>query len=369
MFKANILQILYIGSFIVSVILWGRGIVLTAFSLLLNVSIQWLRKQDIYYNFAWIISMCIIIFYKELTLRIIAHEDKMKQLFRSKLQLVFIVTFQIVLSIYLLFINLGRYYSLDLTWYKITYLVSCILAFIAHGFAMKHSITISYLLEYEIYNNLLKEQLEKQLRHYKSYQKYTESFRAFKHDYKNMMASVKALMSVQKYEDAVKMIDSINNTMKNNVLIHKTYSNHILLDAILQDTANTCEEYGIRFSAAVRISKEIPISDIDMVRIFSNLINNAIEACTKVTVVTDRFLTITSSLGNENNWTNIEISNSYSGEFIMQDGKPKTIKEDKDNHGIGLAVVLEIIENCGGLMLVDANQSKKIFTVNLLLPK
>ena len=104
------------------------------------------------------------------------------------------------------------------------------------------------------------------------------------------------------------MLDDIHDTMQRDVLVHKAYSNNVLLDAILQDAANTCEEKSIRFSAVAHLPENISITDLDIVRIFSNVINNAIEACNKVSGP-EPFIEITSS-GNPD-WATIEVSNSF----------------------------------------------------------
>ncbi len=124
------------------------------------------------------------------------------------------------------------------------------------------------LLEYELHTRKLQEQLSRQMRHYQAYRKFTESYRIFRHDYKNMMTSVKVLMNNNEYEKAARMLDDIQDTMQREVLIHKTYSDNILLDAILQDAANACGEKSIRFSAHALLPKDVRMSELDIVRIF-----------------------------------------------------------------------------------------------------
>lgn len=368
MYKMNPVQLLFESSYFVSVLYWGRGIVLPAFALCLEKSVQWVRHDNFYYSIAWFLSMCIILVYNRIFRHTIAPRSKMEKFYRIKEQIRFVAIFQTTLLAYLLFVNLGRYYGVDLPWYKITYIVSCVICFAAQSLLVHRGIRMSALLEFELHNRFLQEQLRRQLQHYKTYQKYTESYRAFKHDYKNMMISVKSLLSTREYQKAERMLDTIHDTMQQQVLVHKTYSNHIILDAIFHDIANVCAEQDTRFSAMVYIPEGLNISDIDCVRIFSNLTNNAVEACTKVTSEFRRFLTITSNLSEGNNWLSVEISNSFNGECSMRNGIPESTKADKDFHGMGLAIVTEIIEHLGGVIRIDAGQEEKIFTVTLLFP-
>jgi sensor histidine kinase regulating citrate/malate metabolism len=138
------------------------------------------------------------------------------------------------------------------------------------------------------------------------------------------------------------------------------------LDAILQDAANISEESGIRFSAVAHLPESISLAELDMVRVFSNVIDNAIEACNKVSG-SERFIEITSS-GNKD-WAIIVISNSFNGELLWKDGVLKTTKKSTDFHGLGLRIVRETIEGLGGLMFVDTDQDNRIFIMKLCIPK
>jgi len=180
-----------------------------------------------------------------------------------------------------------------------------------------------------------------------------------------MMTSVKTLLRNQEYDKAVRMLDEIHDTMQRDVLAQKTYSDNVILDAILQDAANSCEEKGIRFSAVAHLPDNI-MTELDIVRVFSNILDNAIEACNKLSGA-DRFIEITSDSNGD--WINIEISNSFNGELKMVNDMPETTKEDKDLHGLGLRTVTEVIEGLGGLVLIEPDQAGKIFRTRLCIPK
>ncbi len=368
MYKMNPVQLLFESSYFVASLYWGRGIVLPAFALCLNKSVQWVRHDPFYYSLTWFLSMGMILIYNRFFRHVIAPRPKMEKFYRSKEQIRFVAIFQTTLLAYLLFVNLGRYYGIDHPWYKLTYIVSCIICFAAQSLLVHRGIRMSSLLEFELNNRFLQEQLTRQLQHYKTYQKFTESYRVFKHDYNKMMTSVKSLLSAGEYTKAEQMLNTIHDTMQQQVLIHKTYSNHIILDAIFHDTANACAEQETRFSAMVYIPKGLTLSDLDSVRIFSNLTNNALEACMNVPFKSQRFLSITSTLSENNDWLSVEISNSFNGKCIMHNGIPESTKANRDLHGMGLAIVTEIIEHLGGVVRIDAGQQENVFTVTLLIP-
>ena len=367
LYSMNFVQAAFESSYLVAILYWGRGIVVPACALYLNQSVQWVRYHEFYYYLAWTLSLYLILGYDAFFKKVIAPKEKMEKLYQNNEQLWFVTLFQICLVGYLLFINLGRYYGLDIPWYKAAYIISCFIFCLAQIYLVTRGIKTSFLLEYELRSRLLEKQLDRQLLHYKSYQKYTESFRAFKHDYKNMMTSVKSLLSSGEYEKAERMLDTIHDTMQKQVSVHKSYSNHLILDAVLQDAANVCAEEFIHFSALVYIPGQLFIEDIDLVRIFSNLIDNAVEACLKVTQ-SDRFITVSCSINKENGWITIEIFNSYNGEVIVQKDVLQTTKEDKAIHGIGLTIIREIVQRLGGIMQIRPDKAKGEFATVIALP-
>jgi len=279
----------------------------------------------------------------------------------------FIVIYQFAILIYNLLISDGCFLNISFLWFSLLYLKSCAITIAFLAFVLNNSIRVSVLLEYELYTNQLQDQLERQIQHYRSYKNFTKNFQAFKHDYKNLMSTVKTLLKNNENQKATDLIDEIHDTMQRRAMTHKTYSENVLLDAILQDIANVCEEKNIRFSAILHIPEKMVLSDLDVVRVFSNVLNNAIEACCKVSDISENFLEIVGSVNAD--WTFVEISNSFNGKVKFHDDELITTKENNDFHGIGLKVVKEIIEGVGGLVLIDPDQTKRIFTLKLYIPR
>lgn len=366
LFRVSWPQILYAGSIYTFSFYSSRGIVASVYSLILNKSMETILQQEAYYTAIFFLSVFLSILFNLFFRRFIMPDATARHLAKSKELLKFAVIYLIIQLVYLMLINDGRFFEINHAWFSALYLISCVISKVGLQFVFNYIVKLSTVLEYEIHTRQLQEQLERQIRHYRSYQRYTESFRTFKHDYKNMMASVKTLLRNEEYEKAIRMLDYVHDTMQKDVQILKTYSNNIMLDAILQDAANYCEEKGISFSALAHLPKEVSLTELDIVRIFSNVIDNAMEACEKLSG-NDRFIKITSS-GNQE-WAIIEASNSYSGGLFVEDGELQTQKENRDYHGLGLKVIRDTIEGLGGLMFIDPGQEEKVFKIKLCFPK
>jgi len=366
LFRGNRVQCLYAGSIYVFSLYSSRGVVMSVFSVALDTSIENVLQYEVYYHLIISIAVLLSMLASLFLRKAIVPDDKARRLLNNRGQLRLVVICLVFQLGFLIIINDGRYHNdIPQTWFSSLYLGACIISKLCLMFVFSHTSRATELIEYELHTRILQEQLSRQMRHYQSYCRFTESYRAFRHDYENMMTSVKTLLRNQEYDKAVRMLDEIHDTMQRDVLAQKTYSDNVILDAILQDAANSCEEKGIRFSAVAHLPDNI-MTELDIVRVFSNILDNAIEACNKLSGA-DRFIEITSDSNGD--WINIEISNSFNGELKMVNDMPETTKEDKDLHGLGLRTVTEVIEGLGGLVLIEPDQAGKIFRTRLCIPK
>lgn len=365
LFRGSHLQFLYVGTLYMFSLYSSRGIVISVYAIAFNKSIKEILEQDTYYYTTFILAVLLSILSNLLTRRLIVSDLRARQLLYNREQLKFVIIYLFLQLVYLTLVNDGRFLGLKQAWFTDLYCISCVVGKLWLIFIFNHTSKVSELFEYELHTRQLEEQLSRQMHHYQSYRRFTESFRAFQHDYNNMMNSMKNLLQNQEYEQAARMLGNIHDTMHKNVQIHRTYSNNVLLDAILQDAANTCEGKGIFFSAMAHLPESISLTELEIVRIFTNVIDNAIDACDKVSGP-DRFIKITS--GNTYDWTTIEVSNSFDGHLLMKGSELLSTKENKEFHGLGLKIVKETIEGLGGLVHLDPDSEQGIFQIKLILP-
>lgn len=367
LFIGTTAQILYAGSIYTFSLYSVRGIIFSIYSLVTHTSIKNVLQQKNYDEIIFLLTVLFLIFYNVLIRKIYFTEKRIKCLLRNQSQLKFVDIYLFFQWMFLTLINDGRYHDdIRQLWFSSLYLGSCILSNLWLQVILIHAARISELFEYELFTHQLQEQLSRQMRHYQSYRKYTESYRAFRHDYEKLMASLKSLLRRQKYNKAIKMLDDIHDTMQKSVQVHKNYSDNMILDAILQDTADACEEKNIRFQAHAHLPESVLMTDLDIIRVFSNITDNAIEACNKVSD-SQRFIELSSN--STQDWTIIEVSNSFDGDLLIVGDNLSTTKEDKDFHGLGLQIIRETIEGMGGLVFIEPDSDKKIFKIKVCIPK
>ncbi len=202
-----------------------------------------------------------------------------------------------------------------------------------------NSISKSY---YESISKLMEKQVEAQIRYYKKVDKLTEDLRDFRHDYKNHMISLHALLENRAYDDAMEYVRDI--TKQDLIEVHKFFSGNQLADAILNDKNEYAAQNGSMICFDGFISDEIPSSDLCI--ILSNALDNAVEACS--CIVSDCASKIEIKCAVRQNIQVIRISNPNERDST------ETIKADKENHGLGLHNIRRTVEKLNGQMHIPS---------------
>lgn len=142
---------------------------------------------------------------------------------------------------------------------------------------------------------------------------------------------------------------------------HLIMTGNNAIDSMINYKAGIIEEKKFDFITDVHIPEKLNISQIDITTLLGNLFDNAIEAVENIN--DNRFIALYIKYDKSNIF--ITMKNTFSGEMIVENGKYKTLKKDKKNHGIGLKSVYQIVERYNGLIRI--NTDNNVFTVNILL--
>ena len=138
----------------------------------------------------------------------------------------------------------------------------------------------------------------------------------------------------------------------------RQYCQNSIVNAIFTIKFADMEEKGIRTEYQCNIPEELNMEMIDVCSLFTNLLDNAIEACGKI-INQDSWIKV--HVGTRGGYLTVKVENAYSGEVYCQNGYLITNKNDKLNHGFGLKLVGQIVEKYEGAMQVSTQ--KNVFSV------
>lgn len=206
---------------------------------------------------------------------------------------------------------------------------------------------------FEDTSKLMVKQVENQLEHYEALNEMRKEYHSFRHDYMNHMQCIRALIKSNKNSEAE---EYINNLSQSSVISSPDCeTGNYILDAIIADKTLMAEKSGMKIKVNGVFTDKF--NSVDLCIIFSNLLDNAIEAC--LNVPGSRIIAIDMKL--QQGYQFIAISNPY-----IQNNNTQllTTKQDKVRHGFGLSNVRNAVERHGGELLITHGE---LFTVEMTL--
>lgn len=215
-------------------------------------------------------------------------------------------------------------------------------------------------------NKILTDSILKDYNYYLKIKEEQNKIKEIHHDIKNHMICLRDFCENKDTQNAIDYIDNIESGMQkyNNFSVEFNTGN-MIVDSILKNKKNLCIERKIDFDIDVDFSKIEFMDMVDICILFSNLIDNAIEASEKIqdldivkkirleSKLIDSFYVIVI----ENNKTNIV--NHKRGVFL-------TSKQDKFFHGIGLKNVKNIVNKYLGELVIEEVENR--FIVKIIVP-
>ena len=137
------------------------------------------------------------------------------------------------------------------------------------------------------------------------------------------------------------------------------------LDLILSEKSLICQKKDIKLTCLADCSKLNFINKTDLYSLFGNLIDNAMEAVYKIQDVDKRHINLV--VKNVNSFVSISIDNYYEGNIVLLDnGLPKTTKEDKDYHGYGMKSIQLIVNKYDGDLNISLDNN--VFSLFIIFP-
>ncbi|MCH4887328.1 GHKL domain-containing protein [Acidaminobacter sp. JC074] len=224
-----------------------------------------------------------------------------------------------------------------------------------------------FLLKKVFILNRKHEKIELELLKYQYLESDLKMYRQHRHDMKNHLMVIYELVQNNKYdelEDYTKQyIDSTDKKLR------RINTGADELDVLIYNKLDTAKDHQIETD--YHCTTELTIAHhavIDIVSIFSNLLDNAIEANKKISKESERMISINI---NEDQLDYVFV---ITNAFIQEDNPSKfgldgfTTKSDTKNHGLGLGIITKLVDKYKGHLSIEVF-NEKFFQVIIEMPK
>ena len=208
-------------------------------------------------------------------------------------------------------------------------------------------------------HSVMKKNIDMQYNYYMNIKENQIRTRLLYHDIKNHIISMKKLnengYNTQHY------IDSIEKEFDKNNSIFDTGS--ILLDIILKDKKEICARKNIEFCCSINFTKCKFIELEDICSIFSNILDNAIEACEKIDN-SRKYISLEGKIVEK--FFILKVENTKINKINIKNSKVITDKNDIFLHGLGINSIKKSVKKYSGETVID--HTDNTFTIKILIP-
>lgn len=231
------------------------------------------------------------------------------------------------------------------------------------------------------------EYMEMELSHFREYKQAQDETKRVRHDMKNNLSCISMLLDEGKIKEAKTYVTQLLGEV--NAFSPKVVTGDEMLDAIVSSKWSKMEERRILFQLDGVLDQGLHWKPIDVCTVFSNGLDNAIEACEKVEG--ERHISL--SLKYTRNFYYIILSNTVNGNVLIFDnekvprksdkksripqleniqnfskeelviGSRYTTKKNKELHGYGLENMKRTIEKYDGTMNIQQEENRFVLTI------
>ena len=213
-----------------------------------------------------------------------------------------------------------------------------------------------FLLSYR-QTQILK-QMNDQQTQYEQALKSDEQLRAFRHDYKNHMMVVTALLNSGRTDEAADYLEKIRVAAGSAGKMFST--GNFVADAILNNKNSLAEEYAVHLSFEGRIP-DAGIENSDLCAVFANLLDNAVEGASRFNG--NRWVQTEATV--RNGYLSLSFENPVNAPVKIKNDRIKTSKGDAKTHGYGLRNVKNTVEKYHGKLALSCDE--QIFRAEVMM--
>lgn len=263
-----------------------------------------------------------------------------------------ILFFSAICTSYLIFWIMNKINDSNLniiaTFCAVTLYIGIFLAFYLYVRSQRQNQIIRYQEQAE-------QQMRSQIKHMDEIILKQNELRALRHDMNSHLIALKSYFDQGDIVTGQKYISTLVNQFNNITQSINTGNN--VLDAIISVKQSLAESKGIVFKSRICIQEKMPIAPEDLSVIFGNALDNAIEACDRLSSDEKKWITLILLQDSTSIFCKIINSSSKHDDNYLE-----TSKVDKTNHGFGIKNIQKSLEKYHAVVLREQNEFQFAFS-------
>ncbi len=213
-------------------------------------------------------------------------------------------------------------------------------------------------LQYEYKLRIAEEMILEQSKKYLSLVENNVEIRGIKHDHRNFIVGAITNLEQENYDELKTHLEEQLDTLEKVSYISPTAP---IFETIIEYKQKEAQKYGIKIICDTNVQGIFEFDSVDFAIIFGNLIDNAIEATSKIEDIKSRDIDVFIEL--RNNYILLSVTNPVKKDINIHE--LKTTKPDQKNHGFGLLSVQKIVDKYNGSLLLKCQDNK--FEASIIL--
>lgn len=183
--------------------------------------------------------------------------------------------------------------------------------------------------------------LQMQTAQYEALQSAISETKQARHDLRHHFTAIDALIRRQAWEELRAYVEAATERIPDSEL---NLCDNPAADGVAGHYAVQYRREGIPFRCLLDLPRRLPVSEMDVCLVLSNLLENALEASLRLPP-RDRQISVQGELHGDN-LVLLEVENTYTGEIVEENGAFRSTK--RRGMGVGLQSVRRIAEQSGG---------------------
>ncbi|MCM1089406.1 MAG: ATP-binding protein [Butyrivibrio sp.] len=228
--------------------------------------------------------------------------------------------------------------------------------YIAYAVAMALTFVIIFrtiadkqkIIRYEQTEKLLELQLRSFENTIRSLEQNEKRLRIIRHDLRHYENGLRSLVQTGSREEVLEFVNTAADIISIEEPVH--YCESAALNSILLFYIGLAREAGCQVETRFQLSSALPATDTELCIVFANAIENAINACRKLSDISERRIRITCI---DSPQFVLEVANTYQEGVTLDEAGIPVSKEQ--NHGYGTQSILAFADKYNALVDYDLN--------------